>query len=154
MGEILVTGFLERKDSRLEFHPMLWWIYVQFGARYLRCQSLDQWFLKLEITTAVDQHFEVTQSDFCVCSIGNAFLLNSHLEHRVKAFHCLLSPDCDPEEGRAKAGGIILEDGESIFFDPSSDHGLRIGSKDQVYKWTSLLQFPMRNYKQENWEVS
>lgn len=126
--DVLVTGFIERGDSPLTFHPMLWWVYVRFKSCYLRCESINAWFLKLDIAKDIARHFDIEDDEFCVASIREAFVFNAHLEHKITAFHCLLDEDCDLKNGKIKAGGFCLEHGDTLFFDPSSYEGIRLGS--------------------------
>ena len=106
----------------------------------------------LDIVEEIACDFDVEDNEFCIASIRDALLFNSHIEHKVAAFGCLLDEDCDSKAGKIKAGGFYLENGETMFFDPSSNEGIRMGSKEQVYRWTSLLHYPMEKYKEEKWE--
>jgi hypothetical protein len=152
IDDVLVTGFVEREGSRQMFHPMLWWVYVKFESCYLRCYSENQWFLRLDIVNDVGREFDVGDNEFCMASIRDVIVFNSHVSQKVAAFGCLLDKDCNSEGRKIKAGGFYLQNGETIFFDPSSNEGIRIGSKEQVYRWTSQLHYPMASYKEEKWE--
>ena len=157
ISDVIVTGFVDRDDPVQSFHPMLQCVYVRFESCYLRCSSINQWFLQLEIVSEIAPSFDVEAieaDEYCIASIWSAFVFNSHLEHKITSFHCLLDKDCKLEDGKVKTGGFCLEHGETLFFDPSSLEGICIGSKEQVYKWTSMLHYPMENYKEEKWEFS
>src|SRR5882724_10137048 len=89
LTDVLVTGFIERGESPLTFHPMLRCLYIRFKSCYLRCESINLWFLKLAITKDITRHFD-ENDEFCVASIRDVLVFNAHLEHKITAFHCLL----------------------------------------------------------------
>ena len=146
-----VTGFVERDGSQLAFHPMQWWLYVKFESAYLRCEAVNQWFLQLDIVERIGPQFEVEAEDFCVTSIGGLSLFNSGIGYKISAFSYLADKECAPQNGKVKTAGFLLENGETIYFDPSANDGFRVGSKEQVFKWTSELHCPMQNFKEELW---
>ena len=152
--DLLVTGFMESEQSCLRFHPMFWWVYIRFESCFLRCQAVDQWFLRLHIEQTIQPQFEVEADAFCVASIYDGLVFNSDTGHRVKTFDYLVDPDCDVNKGIIKAGGFQLDNGDSLFFDPSSNEGIRIGTRDQVLRWTSLLHAPLTAYTEEKWEFA
>src|SRR5438874_7359689 len=113
LRDIILPGYVDQGPLSLEFHPMLWWIYVAFERSYLRFEARNQWHLKMDVVNQIQRDFEVDENDqFCVASAGQLhFTEIRNSGYAIKGFTCLLDDDSNLTTGVIKAGGFYLDSG-------------------------------------------
>src|SRR5260221_4149939 len=89
---IWLVGYIEKGRSSREFHPMLWWIYVEFHTTFIRFEAVNEWHVKFEVVQTIGIDFEVDPDDeFATMPIGSLFLPPVPKEsHRVLRFVALI----------------------------------------------------------------
>src|SRR6266481_9749108 len=90
--DVWLIGYIETGTRSREFHPMLWWIYVEFHNAFLRLQAVNEWHIRFEIVKSVAVNFGVDPHDeFGTVSVGCLFLPTvPKKSHKVMRFDALI----------------------------------------------------------------
>lgn len=133
LTDIYTVGFIYLEDEQYEFTPDLRWMYFEFEDILVEFASVEQYSrLRMEKVSDVRYQFEDDEDMIKVkSSVIELVLVSSMLvDNIVKDIELI-----DGTEQNCAAAKIVLENGQSIFVDPSFLHGLGVGGKEQEEYW-------------------
>jgi len=74
--------------------------------------------------------------------------------HRVMDIRCYLDARADAKRGIVTVAAMLLESGETLFFDPRNTFGVRIGNKHDFDEWARLNTEGNSDYHEFAWNRS
>ena len=132
LTDIYTVGFIYLEEKP-EFTPDLRWMYFEFEDILIEFESFEQ-YSRLRIKKVLDVRycFEYDEDMIKVKSSVREFVLISSLlaNNIVKGIELI-----DGTEENCAAAKIVLENGQTIFIDPSFPYGIGVGGKEQEEYW-------------------
>src|SRR5438552_1691824 len=101
LTDLLVVGFSDYDSvyQASRFHPMLQYVYLQFGEVFLRCISIHWYDLRMELTHEISHDYYAPRltddeeerepyedEEFCISSVYDLFVRKSESDHQVVEF--------------------------------------------------------------------
>src|SRR5262249_40379115 len=130
--DIFIVGYIDYCGATKQFHPMLENIYIELGQQLLRCSSIEQYDkLRMTLVEKITCDFEIDDDDeFCIISISQMYLLNSHVPNYITSLHVFVNGECHPQEGVFKCAGLGIGDHDYLFLDPTHIFGIHLGKME------------------------
>jgi hypothetical protein len=136
LDDIHVVGFLDEEETPVRFQLQLRCIYLSISGELLELHCVeDTGLLRLDIVAQFSAPPDLDDDlRVCVTSVREMVLADPDAENTIVEIE-LLGALFGPHSTTCSAAQLKLQNGQTLFFDPSYHFGIRIGGIEQRTVW-------------------